>query len=258
MPEITSYAEGSPSWVELSTTDEKGALAFYSALFGWEDEPVPIGPDAFYHMQRLNGLTAAAISQQNEEERNQGVVHSYWRVYFTVNSADQVADRIKNAGGSVVDEPFDVFDAGRMAVARDPQGAFFCVWEPKRTIGSTIRLEPGAFAWAELLTTDSKAAAEFYEATLGMEPNTITEPMDYTMLQVGGQNVGGMMNIMPQMGPIPPHWMAYFTVADVEATAERAKSLGGQLVAGPMGGEGIGRWTTLRDPQGATFGVHQM
>ena len=73
MPEVTKHAPGTPSWFELSTTDEKGALEFYGALFGWVDEPQPMGENVFYHMQKLNGLEAAAIYQQQEEERNQGV-----------------------------------------------------------------------------------------------------------------------------------------------------------------------------------------
>jgi predicted enzyme related to lactoylglutathione lyase len=54
MPEITSYVQGTPSWVDLSTTDEKGALAFYSALFKWEDDPQEMGPDSFYHQPLLS------------------------------------------------------------------------------------------------------------------------------------------------------------------------------------------------------------
>ena len=69
MPEVTTHTQGTPSWAELSTTDAAGALAFYAVIFGWEDDPQPISEDWFYHMQKLNGLEAAAIYQQSDEER---------------------------------------------------------------------------------------------------------------------------------------------------------------------------------------------
>ena len=87
MPEVASYTPGTPSWTELSTTDEAGALSFYSTLFGWEDEPNEIGPDWYYHMQKVRGLYACSIYRQGEEERSQNVP-SHWNIYFTVENVE--------------------------------------------------------------------------------------------------------------------------------------------------------------------------
>ena len=110
MPEVTSHAPGTPSWFELTTIDENGALEFYSAIFGWVDDPQPIGENWLYHMQKLNGLEAAAIFQQQQEERSQGVP-SHWNTYFTVTNVDESVAKVQQAGGTVLFGPMDVFTA---------------------------------------------------------------------------------------------------------------------------------------------------
>ena len=84
MPEFTSHIQGTPSWAELTTSDYQGALAFYCALFGWEDEANEMSPGMYYHMQKLEGLEVAALYQQGEEEKQQRVP-PHWKVYFTVD-----------------------------------------------------------------------------------------------------------------------------------------------------------------------------
>lgn len=134
MAEVKSHQQGMPCWAELSTTDEKGALKFYSALFGWKDKPEPMGPGQYYHMQQIRGLNVSALSQQQPEEKAHGVP-SHWRMYFAVKSADETAKKAKQAGGNLLMEPFDVFDAGRMAMVQDPQGAMFGIWQARAHTG---------------------------------------------------------------------------------------------------------------------------
>ncbi len=262
MPEVTSHAPGAPSWFELSTSDEKGALSFYGALFGWENDPQEMGPDSYYHMQKLSGQYACSIYQQGEEERSQNVP-PHWKTYFTVNNADESAASIAQHGGQVVFGPMDVFDAGRMAMCQDPQGAFFAIWQPKQHIGTGIKGETGAIFWNELLTTDRAAAVDFYMAALGMERGEVMQPQDYAMLRAGGVEVAGVMQITPETGESPPHWSIYFGVDDAEATVEQAKSLGGAVYMPPTdivpveGQPAIGRFAALADPQGAVFSVFQ-
>ncbi len=262
MPEVTSHAPGAPSWFELSTTDESGALSFYSALFGWENEPHEIGPNWNYNMQKVQGQYACSIYQQGEEERSQNVP-PHWNTYFSVNSADATAETIKQNGGNVVLEPMDVFEAGRMAFCQDPQGAFFAIWEAKQHIGAGIKQEVGAMCWNELLTTDRNAAIDFYIAALGVERGEVMAPMEYAMLRAGETEVAGIMQITPEMGQFPPHWTVYFGVENVDAAVEKAQSLGGTVyVPGtdivPVEGQPpIGRFAALGDPQGAPFSVFQ-
>ena len=262
MPEVTSHAPGAPSWFELSTTDENGALSFYSTLFGWEDEPNEMGPNSYYHMQKVSGQYACSIYQQGEEERSHNVP-PHWNVYFTVNSVDDTIAAIGRNGGQVVFGPMDVFEAGRMAMCQDPQGAFFAIWQPKLHIGAGVKGETGAMFWNELLTTDRDAAIGFYSAALGVERGEVMQPHEYAMIQAGGENVAGVMQITPEMGEFPPHWTVYFGVEDADASVEQAKSLGATVYVPPTDiipsedQPPIGRFAAMADPQGAPFSIFQ-
>src|SRR3954453_20150204 len=134
MGEGTSHAPGTFSWAELSTNDAEGAKTFYSALFGWDLEDTPAGPDMNYVMAHLDGSDVAAMYQQGEREQG---VPPHWNNYVTVHSAGDTAAGAKELGADLGGEPFDVMDVGRMAIVRDPQGAMLCVWEPRRSIGAT-------------------------------------------------------------------------------------------------------------------------
>ena len=262
MPEVTSHAPGTPSWAELDTTDEIGALAFYSALFGWVDDPQEITPGWYYHMQRLNGLEAASIYRQSDEELAQNVP-PHWNIYFTVVNVEESVAAVTRNGGTVAFGPMDVFEAGRMAMCQDPQGAFFAMWQPNQHIGARIKGETGAMCWNELLTTDRAAAIEFYLNALGMERGEVAEAMDYPMLKAGGTEVAGVAQITPEMSQFPPHWSVYFCVDNVVATVEQAQSLGASVYVPPTdivkveGQPAIGRLAVLADPQGAAFSVLQ-
>ena len=187
MPEVTSYAPGAPSWAELDTTDE------ICALFGWEDDRQEITPGCFYHLQKLNGLEAASIYPQSEEELSQNIP-SHWNMYFKVNSVDETVETIKQTGGTVVFGPMDVFEAGRMAFCQDPQGAFFAIWQANQHIGARVTGEAGSMCWAELWTTSLNDAMDFYIKVLGMERGEVIEDMNYATLKAGGTEVCGTMD----------------------------------------------------------------
>src|SRR5262249_36849529 len=164
--------------------------------------------------------------------------------------ADAAAKKAKELGGSILMEPFDVMDVGRMAVIQDKQGAVFSVWEAKKHIGAEVMNEPGALCWAELDTNDTKSAEKFYTALFGWG----TKPSEtYTEWQRGGQSIGGMMTIPKEWGPVPPNWLVYFMVSDVDETTKKAGSLGAEAVVPPMDIPKTGRFSVIRDPQGAVF-----
>ena len=129
MSEFTEYPPGTFSWVELGTSDANGAKKFYKDLFGWEYNDVPAGPDQIYTMIQKDGKNACALYGLNEEMKSQGVP-PHWLSYVTVANADETAAKVKEHGGTVLKEPFDVFDVGRMAALQDPTGAAFAIWQP--------------------------------------------------------------------------------------------------------------------------------
>jgi hypothetical protein len=257
MSEVTTYAPGSFCWIELNTSDPAAAKKFYTNLFGWEANDTPAGPDMVYTMLRIRGLDIGALCGLPPDQKAQGVP-PHWMTYVSVARADDAAEKATSLGGKVLAPPFDVMDVGRMAVIQDPQGAVFCVWQAKAHIGAKLAGETGTFGWNELWTTDPKGAAEFYTKLFGWGAKE--SPMGaaggtYTEWQLAGQSIGGMMQIAPEMGPVPPNWLPYFMVEDCNATATGAAASGGKLFVPPTDIPDVGRFSVIQDPQGATFAI---
>ena len=246
-----AHAPGSFCWIELATTDGPGAKKFYSELFGWTTHDSPIGPDMVYTIIRLDGKDVGALFQKGEMMKD---VPTHWASYISVASADEVAAKAKSLGGTLMKEPFDVFDAGRMAVITDPTGATFCIWQANKHSGVGVKGQPNSLSWNELLTNDTARAIDFYTKLFGWAANT-HGPMQYTEFMNGDTHAGGMMPIQPHMGPMPPNWGIYFAVEDCDATFEKATSLGAKACVPPMTIENVGRFATIMDPQGAVFSI---
>ena len=165
------------------------------------------------------------------------------------------AATIKANGGTLIAEPFDVMTVGRMAVAQDPTGASFNIWEPKAHFGYALIDEPGAVCWDELMTRDTGAAEKFYAAVFGYGIKHSEMPMPYTEFQIGGKSVAGMLAMKPDMEHVPPHWLVYFMVPNCGGAIDTAKSLGGEILFGPIAIPDIGNIAVIKDPQGAVFGI---
>lgn len=250
----TSYAQGTPNWVDLQTTDQDAAKAFYAGLFGWtyDDQPAPDGP--VYSMAMLGGHAVAAIAPQSPELTAAGAP-PMWNTYLAVDSVDDAAGRVEAAGGQVAMAPFDVMDAGRMAFVLDPAGAPVALWQAGRHIGATLVNEPGTVIWNELVTADP-GSLTFYATALGMTASAIDigGGASYTVFEAGGQRVAG--TIPPRVEGVPSHWRVYFAVADADAAAAKATELGGKVLVPPFDIP-VGPIAVLSDPQGAVFSIMQ-
>jgi hypothetical protein len=250
-----SHSPGTFSWTDLSTTETAGAAAFYGALLGWEGEEMPAGEGVTYWMMRLGGRDVAGMSAMREEQRAAGAPPA-WLSYVTVAGVDAAAARAGELGGAAMMLPFDVLDAGRMALIQDPQGAVFAMWEPRRSIGAGLVNDPGAMVLNQLNTSDPDAAARFYSDLFGWRvAQAATEPQPYWGIWNGEVLNGGMM-ALPPGAPAPPHWLVYFTVADLDAAAATIAAEGGEVAVPPMVIES-GRILVARDPQGAYFALFE-
>ncbi len=247
-----AFAPGTFCWAELATTDGPGAKKFYGELFGWEADDMPIGPDMVYTMLKLDGKVVGALFQKDETMKD---VPTHWASYVSVTSADETAAKAKSLGGTVMKEPFDVFDAGRMAVIIDPTGATFCIWQAGKHTGYGVKGQPNTVSWNELVTTDTARAIDFYTKLFGWNANTHGDPMEYTEWMNGAEHAGGMMQIGPHMGPVPPHWGIYFAVDDCDTSFQKATTLGAQPIVPPMDIPNVGRFSVIKDPQGAVFSI---
>ncbi len=241
MPKVSTFPPGTFSWVELSTTDAKAAKSFYTGVFGWGVNEIPMGDQGSYFIFRNRESDAAAMYEEVKQP-------PHWTSYIAVAGADAAAEKARSLGGQIVAGPFDVFDLGRMAFVMDPQGAMFAIWEAKKRAGLTIVNEPGALCWNELYTSDIEAARKYYSALFGWKLKVSPE---YTEIYTGETPIGGMM----QMAGMPPNWMPYFAVNDADAICKKAKSLGGKVHKEPTDIPNAGRFAVLADPQGAGFSI---
>jgi predicted enzyme related to lactoylglutathione lyase len=184
-----------------------------------------------------------------------------WSTYVSVTDADETAAKVKEAGGSVVVEPMDVMDLGRMAFFADPTGAVFGIWQPKSFPGADLVNEPNSLCWNECLTRDSETDKQFYPAVFGWDagrPQFEGAPDTYVVWELDGRPVGGMMEMNEAFpADVPPHWQVCFAVKDVDAVVNKARDLGATIIYEPMDMP-IGRFAGLIDPQGAAIQVMQM
>ena len=251
MPERDSYPPGTPSWVEVGTSDIDGAVTFYEGLFGWnvaESQPDTGG----YRLAMLRDRPVAGISPLMSE--GQPVA---WSTYVATDDADGSAEKAKANGGQVLAGPMDVMELGRMVFFMDPAGAALGAWQANQFAGAGLVNEPGSFTWNELATRDIDASHAFYSAVL---PWTYEEQdfggMKYTLWKVGDQMVAGGMPMGDEFpAEVPSYWAVYFAVDDTDATAQRATELGGTVIRQPSDIPDVGRFAVLADPQGAVFSI---
>jgi predicted enzyme related to lactoylglutathione lyase len=240
---------GGPCWTELGTSDLEGAKRFYADLFGWRPETDPRQEAGGYTVAHLGDAAVAAISPLYQE--SQPVA---WNVSFAVSDADAAVEAVTAAGGTVVLGPMDVFDVGRFAVAYDPGGAAFQLWQARAFPGAGLFNAPGALGWVELLTRAPDRVTEFYTTVFGW---TVNASEHYTQWGIDGADFGGMLAMGDKFPhEVPSHWLPYFAVEDVDATADAAVGAGGSMLMEPTSVPEGPRIAVLRDPQGAAFGIH--
>lgn len=251
----STIGQGVFCWNELATRGVAQALPFYTDLFGWTRRPEEVGTGAPYKMLR-HAHEDVAGAYELAGPHFEGVP-PHWTTYVLVDDVDEVAARVVPAGGRMVFEPMDIPGVGRMATFADPEGAVLSLFqEGQRKARPDLGARHGAFCWSELYTNDPEGALRFYTEVLPWDgARKDGGPMPYTEWTVGGRSVGGMIQIAPEMGPVPPHWLVYVAVDDCDATVRRAGELGGQVRMPPMTIEGVGRFAILADPTGASIAV---
>ncbi|MGV9556800.1 VOC family protein [Streptomyces sp. NPDC003522] len=231
------YAEGVPCWVDAQLPDVDAGKRFYGELFGWAFEEA-YGSSVW---ARLDGEPVAALAHKTD-----GRMPTVWTVSFATPDVEATVRRIRTAGGQVVIAPVPVDGAGVAALAADPEGAVFGLWQAAGHPGFGVRHRPGAFAWAQLYARDTGAANTFYghlfhEALFGpgAEPDFGRAPVS---------------DVFPDV--MPPHFLVHFGVDDCEAVLGTVSRLGGRVQAGPFTAS-YGTVAVVTDNQGASFALLQ-
>jgi uncharacterized protein len=255
MGEVNRYAQGEFCWVELATTDLEAASAYYTTLFGWTVEDRPGGEQGLYRVCRVEGRDVAGLYEMNADESSS--MPPRWKSYFAVDDVDRVTKKAQSLGAEIISEPFDVMDAGRMAMIRDPSGAVAGLWQGADTIGAQLVNEPGSISWVELQTRDVAAAGEFFRGLFGWEAETTDygEGTFYTTFKDGDAYRAGMIAVPESAGDTYSAWLPYLEIDDVDAVITRSEDLGGTTMVPAQSVPEVGRWAVARDLQGATFAV---
>ena len=267
------YIPGVPCWVDTSQPDPEAATAFYGGVFGWEfEDAIPPGSEGRYCIARLGGGDVAAVGSIPVGAPQM----ASWNTYVWVESADETASKVVEAGGKVLTEPFEVMEHGRMAVVADPEGAAFCIWQARQHRGAQVVNEPGSLNFNGLNTRDAAGAKRFYGSVFGWQ--TLGPEGGFEMWTLPGYgdhleegdpemrqriaDVGappGFEDVVASLNPIaddqpdvPAHWGVTFAVDDADAVAAKAQELGGTVVVAPFDAPWV-RMTVITDPQGATF-----
>jgi predicted enzyme related to lactoylglutathione lyase len=270
MSEQDRYISGVPCWADTNQPDPAAAAEFYGGLFGWQlEESMPEGSPGSYLMARLDGGSVAAISSPPEGAPPEAT----WNTYVLVESADATAAAVREAGGQVLREPFDIGDTGRMATFADPEGAVFSVWQAGSFRGADVVNAHGSVNFNDLYVRDLERAQAFYGAVFGWDPLPMHDAGGMWALRGYGdhlelRNPGNRQGMKDMGAPerfedvvasfsridddSPARWSLTFAVDDADAVAARARELGGTVVVEPFDMPWV-RQTVITDPQGATF-----
>lgn len=248
-------ANGRFVWHELSTTDPDGAQRFYTEIISWGTQPWEDNED--YTLWTNEGAPLGGVTMLKSEFSSSGS-QPQWTPYICVYDVDDCTRQVRQLGGSIVKGPVETPNVGCWAVVKDPQGAPIGLFEPAGPapghLGTPHR---GEFSWHELVTSDYKAAFDFYRALFKWEKTgefDMGQMGTYFMFGQRGQTYGGIFNRVPEMPP--PSWLSYICVSDVDATADTVKQAGGKVILGPMEVPGGDRILQGVDPQGAWFALH--
>jgi predicted enzyme related to lactoylglutathione lyase len=247
MSERTSYAAGTPSWVDMGSKDPAASAAFYKALFGWDTE---FSEEAGgYGIATLHGKLVAGLGPAQDPN-----MPSFWSVYVTVDDCDGSVAKAKAAGATVIVDSMDVMEAGRMAVLQDPVGSFVSLWQAGETIGCELVNETGTFTWNELSTTDLAKANDFYTNVFGWGITPEGSGDTASIFTLDGNVLCGAHAAGD--GEFPA-WSVWFSVDDCDASAAKVTELGGSILMPPNDMD-FGRGAVVADINGAAFGIGKM
>lgn len=248
----TPWPEGTPCWIDAIVPDIQRAMTFYNALLGWQlnDEGAEFG---HYQIAKLDGRSVAAMSPKTPE---MGDMPAVWTTYLAVTDADKTASKITEAGGQLLMPPDDVGDKGRLAIAADPSGAVFGLWQAGEITGLRIANVPGALVWNECMTRDFEGGKAFYTEVFGYHANDMSsEGFSYATLDLNGRPIGGLGGLPADVPTeVPSHWSVYFGVSDTDSTVAKIRELGGTINGEPHDSP-YGRMAQVADDQGIPFNI---
>ncbi len=247
-------------WHDLNTKDVPAAKRFYGELFNWKFE----GDSSYEHIKAGEHMIGGVRAMTAKEQ-----MPPHWLGYVGVDDVAGTVEKMSKQGGKVYMPATSMPNVGTFAVVADPTGGVLAPWKsarPDEDKEPAGRSGMFTFCWDELLTTNTEAAARFYGDVFGwgIEKMDMGAMGTYTLFKRAGvkdemgadKSAAGMMQSPPD-APHPPFWLTYVAVPNADESVEKAKRLGGQVMAGPMDIPNVGRFAVMMDPQHASFAILQ-
>ncbi len=248
----TAIKHGQFVWHDLMTQDVEKSADFYGELFGWTTHELDMGDDGIYTMLLSNDTPIGGMVKFEMDN-----VPPHWMPYIAVDDVESVVATFENKGGSVCMPPRDIPNVGRFSIVHDPQGGVISTIKFSTSDGGApLSSEAGRFCWCELLAKNSSEANEFYKELFHWECEEMKLENDsYWVQKLDGCPQAGVMNMPPGVELEHAAWVVFVSVDDVDGAAKKAQSLGATVQVRPTDIPGVGRFASLKDPNGAVFNV---
>ena len=243
----TAWPNGTPCWIDYGVPDVDAAKTFYSAVLGWSytgGDPEYGG----YLTCVINDKLAAGLAPQQDPS-----TPPRWTTYFATDDIGAAANRVTGAGGAVIFGPMEVGPMGQTAIATDPEGHPFGLWQAGQHIGVRIYNEPGALVWNEAAVDDVPAARTFYSAVFGFRFDEVEGAGGYATFATDAGPLGGLGGYQPGAAK---GWTACFSVGSADDAVAAVQEHGGKVTM-PAQDMPYGRFAVVEDPWGAAFSVMQ-
>ncbi len=252
-------------WIELACKDMPTAKEFYGSLMGWKfrDDRTPEG--GVYSSIKLGdkglvgGLYEFALPEEPKKKK-QPKVPAFWGSYVATKNITSTTKKAHDLGATIIADTMPIGDSGRMSVIQDPAGALFGIWEPKKLEGfGPDRDTLGASGWNELLTLDEDLSVGFYTKLFNWKAKKkkVSAKLSYTYFMMDEKRVAGMMELNPDLGDLPPHWLVYFNVKNCDKSTHLAMEKGAKILFPPTSFPNVGRMSVVMDGEGASFALIQ-
>ena len=247
------HPSGQFCWADLASHGASSARKFYAAVFHWTTEVIDTGSGPRYAHFLSEGECVTGLGELNQEMRDQGVP-PIWNSYVAVEDIEAVLAEVEGLGGTVTVPAMRARDAGSLAFILDPSGGHVGLWQVGEHLGASRMHEAGSVCWNELATRDVDRAAKFYGELFGWTFREREGAGRYLIIENQGEGIGGILEMTPDYGELPPHWMVYFQVAAIDASCAAVLAAGGQVHLSPYDSP-LGRTAVVSDAQGAAFSL---
>ncbi|OBK30505.1 hydroxylase [Mycobacterium asiaticum] len=255
MPTRDHAPLGAPCWIDLTTSDVERAQDFYGTVFGWTFESA--GPEyGGYINAAKDGHRVAGLMANNPEWQTP----DNWATYFHTGDINATVAAVTAAGGSGCLQPMEVPAHGFMAVATDPSGAVFGLWQPLGHRGFEVTAEAGAPVWHQLTTRDYRAVLDFYREVLGWRTEQVgdSDEFRYTTAWFGEEQLLGVMDGAGFLADgVPSQWSIFFGAEDVDKTLQVITDNGGAILRDAEDTP-YGRLAAATDPTGVPINLSSL